>query len=142
MKEKALSLEHNKMIVRRQFEELINKKNLAVVDSDMAEDFVDHEAPAVQPAGLDGVKQWIKRVYEGVPDLHVTIEDIVAEGDKVVVRNTWRGTHTGAFMGMAPTGKTFELKGMVMWRLEEGKLKERWATLDHWGLRQQLQPPA
>ncbi len=134
-----MSLEYNKMIVRRQFEELINNRNLAVLDTDMAERFIDHEAPPTQPPGPEGVKQWIKRLHQDVPDLHVTIEDIVAEGDKVVVRNTWRGTHTGPFMGMAPTGKRFELKGMVLWRLADGKLMERWATLDHWGLRQQLQ---
>jgi steroid delta-isomerase-like uncharacterized protein len=134
-----VSLEHNKMIVRRQFEELINNRNLAILDTDMAAGFVDHEAPPTQPPGPDGVKQWIKRLHQDVPDLHVTIEDIVAEGDKVVVRNTWRGTHTGPFMGMAPTGKRFALKGMVLWRLADGKLMERWATLDHWGLRQQLQ---
>lgn len=134
-----MSVEHNKMIVRRQFEELINNRNLAVLDTDMAEDFVDHEAPPTQPVGPDGVKKWIVRLYQDVPDLHVTIEDIVAEGDRVVVRNTWRGTHSGPFMGMAPTGKRFELKGMVLWRLTEGRLIERWATLDHWGLRQQLQ---
>jgi steroid delta-isomerase-like uncharacterized protein len=137
-----LSIEHNKKIVRRQFEELINNRNLTVLDTDMAEDFVDHEAPPTQPSGPDGVKQWITRLLQDVPDLHVTIEDIVAEGERVVVRNTWRGTHTGPFMGIAPTGKGFELKGMVLWRLADGKLKERWATLDHWGLRQQLQPDA
>jgi steroid delta-isomerase-like uncharacterized protein len=135
-----LSLELNKMIVRRQFEELINNRNLAVLDTDMTEDFVDHEAPPNQLPGPAGVKQWIVRLYNDVPDLHVTIEDILAEGDRVVVRNIWRGTHTGPFMGLAPTGKRFELKGMVLWRLADGKLKERWATLDHWGLRQQLQP--
>jgi steroid delta-isomerase-like uncharacterized protein len=135
-----VSLEHNKRLVRRQFEELINLKNLGVLDTDMAEDFVDHEAPPSQPPGPEGVKIWIRHLYEVVPDLQVTIEDIVAEGDRVVVRNTWRGTHVGPFMGIPPTGKRFTLRGIVVWRIVDGKLKERWATLDRLGLIQQLQP--
>ncbi len=133
-----MNLEVNKALVRRQFEELINRKNLAIIDSDMATDFVDHEAPPHLPPGLAGVRAWISGLYETCPDFHVTIEDILAEGDRVVVRNTWRGTHTGPLMGIPPTGKPFVLKGIVIWRIANGKICERWATLDQWGLRQQL----
>jgi steroid delta-isomerase-like uncharacterized protein len=132
-------LEQNKALVRRQFDELINKKNLRVIEQDMAPDFVDHEAPPGFPPGPEGALRWIRMLHEMVPDLHVTIEDIIAEGDRVVVRNSWRGTHNGPFLGIPPTGKQFVLKGMVMWRIAGGKLCERWATLDQWGLRQQLQ---
>ena len=138
MKGETMSLEPNKALVRRQFEELINRKNLSVIDSDMAPDFVDHEAvPGLAP-GLTGVRQWITGMHQACPDLRVTIEDMIAEGDRVVVRNTWRGTHTGPLLGIPPTGRTFELTGIVIWRIAAGKICERWATLDQWGLRQQL----
>ncbi|MFN7945698.1 MAG: ester cyclase [Blastocatellia bacterium] len=132
--------EFNKALVRRQFEELINRRNLSVVEQDIAGDFVDHEAPTGTPPGPVWVKHWIRTLLQVVPDLHVTIEDIFAEDDRVVVRNTWRGTHTGFFLGLAPTGRKFVLKGIVIWRIADGRLKERWATLDQWSLVRQLQP--
>jgi len=133
-----MTLELNKALVRRQFEELINRKNLSIIDSDMAADFVDHEAvPGLAP-GLAGVRQWITGLHQVCPDLRVTIEDMIAEGDRVVVRNTWRGTHTGPLLGIPPTGKTFELKGIVIWRIAAGRICERWATLDQWDFRQQV----
>jgi steroid delta-isomerase-like uncharacterized protein len=138
MKGETMSLEANKALVRRQFEELINRKNLSVINSDMAADFVDHEAgPGLDP-GLAGVRQWITGMHQACPDLRVTIEDMIAEGDRVVVRNTWRGTHTGPLLGIPPTGRAFELTGIVIWRIASGQICERWATLDQWGLRQQL----
>ena len=133
-----MSLETNKALVRRQFEELINRKNLAVIDADMAPDFVDHEAAPGLPPGLDGVRAWITALYTACPDFHVTIEDVIAEGDRVVVRNTWRGTHTGPLLGIPPTGRPFVLTGIVIWRVVDGKIRERWATLDQLGLRRQL----
>jgi predicted ester cyclase len=111
-----------------------------VIEEDIAEDFVDHEAPTGTPPGPVWVKHWIRALFQVVPDLHVTIEDIFAEDDRVVVRNTWRGTHTGLFPGLAPTGRSFAFKGIVIWRIADGKLRERWATLDQWGLIRQLQP--
>ncbi len=132
------SLETNKALVRRQFEELLNRKNLSVIDEDMAPDFVDHSAPPGAPQGPEGVRQWMTHLYSVAPDLHATIEDIVAEGDTVVVRNTWHGTHTGPLFGIPTTGKPFTLTGFVLWRIRDGKIAERRATLDLWGLRQQL----
>jgi len=131
------ALDRNRAMVRRQFEELINHKDLAALE-DLAPDFVDHQVPPEQPAGPEGVRQWITHLHEVCPDLQVTIEDIVADGDKVVVRNTWRGTHSGSLFGIPPTGKPFRLTGMVLWRIENGKLIERWAILDRWDLRRQL----
>ncbi|MBW4522397.1 MAG: ester cyclase [Scytolyngbya sp. HA4215-MV1] len=133
-----MDLETNKRLVRRQFEELINHKNLAVIDSDMAADFIDHEAAPGLAPGLEGVRQHISGLHQNCPDLHVTIEDIIAEGDRVVVRNTWQGTHTGPLFGIPATGKRFILKGIVVWRIREGRICERWATLDQFGLCQQL----
>lgn len=133
-----MNLEANKALVRRQFAELINRKNLTIIDSDMATDFVDHEATPGLPPGVPGVRHWISTLHQVCPDLHVTIEDIIAEGDRVVVRNTWRGTHTGPLLGIPPTGKSFTFTGIVIWRIADGRICERWATLDQLGLRQQL----
>ncbi|HWQ35039.1 MAG TPA: ester cyclase [Blastocatellia bacterium] len=133
-------LRENKALVRRQFEELINRRNLSVVEEDIAGDFVDHEAPPGTPPGPVWVKHWIRTLFQVVPDLHVTIEDIFAEDDRVVVRNTWRGTHTGLFLGLEPTGRKFVLKGIVIWRIADGRLKERWAALDQLGVIRQLHP--
>ena len=135
-----MSIEENKRLVRRQFEELLNKKNYDVIESDMAEDFLDYEMPPHISPGRKGVKEWMQLVHSVIPDIQATIENCIAEGDKVVVRNTWRGSHTGLFLGIPPTGKKFTLKGIVIWRIEKGRIKERWATLDLLGLRQQLQP--
>jgi steroid delta-isomerase-like uncharacterized protein len=133
-----MDLEANKRLVRRQFEALINHKDLTVIESDMADDFIDHDAVPGSVPGLAGVRQHITGLHQNCPDLHVTIEDIIAEGDRVVVRNTWRGTHSGPLFGIAPTGKSFVLKGIVVWRIRDDRICERWATLDQLGLRQQL----
>lgn len=131
------ALDRNRAMVRRQFEELINQKDLSALE-DLASDFVDHQAPPDQPPGPEGVRQWATHLYEVCPDLRVTVEDIVADGDKVAVRNTWKGTHTGPLFDIPPTGKPFTLTGMVLWYVENGKLRERWAVLDRWDLRRQL----
>ncbi|MBV9849152.1 MAG: ester cyclase [Armatimonadetes bacterium] len=134
-----MSLETNKALVRRQFEAAINDKDLSVIDTDMADDFFDHASPPGAPQGPEAVRQWIRYLHAAIPDLHATIEDIVAEGDRVVVRNTWRGTHTGDVFGIPATGKPFALTGFVEWRINgDGRIAERWATLDLWGLRRQL----
>ncbi len=133
-----MDLESNKRLVRRQFEELINRKNLTIIDSDMAAGFIDHELAPGLPTGLEGVRQHISGMHQICPDLHVTIEDILAEGDRVVVRNTWQGTHSGPLFGIPPTGKRFILKGMVMWRIRDGQICERWATLDQLGFQRQV----
>ncbi len=133
-----MDLEANKRLVRRQFEELINNKNLTVIDADMADDFIDLEAPPGLAPGLEGVRQYISGLHQNCPDLYVTIEDIIAEGDRVVVRNTWQGTHVGSLFGIPPTGKSFVLKGIVIFRIRDDRICERWATLDRLGLQQQL----
>ena len=133
-----MNIEEKKQLVYRQYEEVMNKKNLDMIDADFADNFVDHEAaPGAQP-GREGLKHWLRHLHDVVSDFEVMIEDILIDGDKVAVRNLWRGTHTGPFLGMPPTGKRFEVKGIVIWRIENGKLQERWATFDLWALHKQL----
>ena len=87
-----MSLEENKQLIRAHFEELMNNKNLSKADDHLATDFIDHEAPPGFQ-GVEGVKRYLAGVREAFPNMHVTIKEMIAEDDRIVVRNTWRGTH-------------------------------------------------
>ena len=119
-----MSLEKNKATVRRFIEEW-NKRNLAALDELMAADYFD---PSLQIRSLEAYKQLLTMLLKGFPDWHETIEDIIAEGDKVWVRYTATGTHAGEFRGLAPTGKKFTETGVLIWRIVDGKIveKESW----------------
>ena len=115
------TLEQNKAFIRNHFEEIVNRKNSAIAYQNFASDYIDHEEPFVGLVSPELVKQTMDKAYVKYPDFHVTVEDVIAEGDKVMVRCLWRGTD-------ASTGKKMEFKGIVLWRLAAGKLAERWAT--------------
>jgi predicted ester cyclase len=100
-----MSLEENKTLLRSYIEEVLNKGNLNAVDRYYAPNCIDHSAPPGTPSGVDGIKQLLTVTLSAFSDIQVTIEDIVAEDDKIVSRFTIRGTHTGEFMGIAPTGR-------------------------------------
>ena len=119
-----MSIEENKTFVRRHFEEFVNQKNLEIADRNFASDYREHgsDAPAGTPPGPNGPKKYLAAAFERYPDLRVVIEDIIAEGDKVVVRNRWQATD-------AQTGCAIEFTGIVIWRIVAGKLAERWAYL-------------
>jgi len=114
-------LEKNKATVRRFIEEW-NKRNLAALDELMAADYFD---PSLQVRGLEAYKQLLTMFLKGFPDWHETIEDIIAEADKVWVRFKGTGTHTGEYRGLAPTGKKFTERGVLIWRIVEGKIVEK-----------------
>jgi len=116
-----VSLEKNKAIVRRFIEEW-NKRNFAVLDELIAADYFD---PSLQVRGLEAYKQLLTMVLKGFPDWHETIEDIIAEGDKVWVRFKDTGTHTGEYRGLAPTGKKVTETGVLIWRIIDGKIMEK-----------------
>ena len=124
-----MSLEENRAIVRRLIE-AINKRNLALLDDLIAQDFFYHAQPH-EIQGLDVVKQVIEDEVKGFPDLLVTIEDMIAEGDKVWVRLEQTGTHTGEFLGLAPTGKKIEYASVAIWRIANGKIVEGWGVYDY-----------
>ncbi len=139
-----MSLEENKAIDLRFFEEVVNKGNLAVMDELFAANFVDHSAAPGISADREGLKQFFAMVYSAFPDFHSTLEDMFAEGDKVVQRFTARGTHKGEWMGIAPTGKQISMPGMAIHRITGGKIVENWVIIDMLGALQQLGvvPPA
>ena len=114
-----MSLEENKAIVRRMIE-AYNKHNLDWFDEFIAPDYFDH----TNQVGPEGLKQLFNMAFKAFPDWHETIEDIIAEGDKVWVRLTYTGTHTGEFFGLAPTGKKVTMTSVAIYRIVNGKLVE------------------
>ena len=130
--------EENKAVVRRLVEELVNKGDLAVTDEIFATDFVNRSPAIGITPDREGIKQYITMVRSAFPDYHNVIEDLIAEGDKVVARVICRGTHRAEFMGIAPTGKSVVFSAVSIFRFAGGKLVERWNNTDDLGLLQQL----
>jgi predicted SnoaL-like aldol condensation-catalyzing enzyme len=114
-----------KEFIRNHFEEFVNRKNLRVGDVNFAPDFVDHGAdvPPGLPPGPAGAIQYVGAALKKVPDLRVSIEDLIAEDDKVVVRNHWTGTD-------AASKQRLEFSGIVIWRIANRQIVERWAYLE------------
>ncbi len=133
-----MSTEQNKALVRRFYDEVFNKKNLAVIDDFLDPHIIEHSLPPGLPGGIEGSRQFIGMYLTAFPDLHLTAEDMIAEGDKVVSRLTMRGTHRGEFMGIPPTGKQVTITGIQIPRIAGGKITENWINLDALGMLQQL----
>lgn len=133
-----MSTEENKALIRRMYAEVHDKGNLAVLDEVTATSFIDHNLPPGLPPGVDGVKQLFTMFHTAFPDFHVTVEDMIAEGDKVVSRLTMRGTHKDEFMGVPPTGKQINVEVIDVLRIAGSKAVERWGIFDQLGLMQQL----
>ena len=125
MTESARITEDNKALIRRLFEEAINRGNLAIVNEVFSADFVDHSTPG-QPAGPGGVRDYFAAIRGGFPDVQVVLEDVLADGDKVVVRTTWRGTQRGSYEGIAPTGKPAMRTLIQIFRIVDGLIVEEW----------------
>ena len=133
-----MSVEENKAIVRRVVD-AFNRGDWAVVDELFAADYVDHDrARGDLPPGPAGVKQAWGMLRAAFPDLHATIEDLVAEGDRVAVRGVIRGTHRGELMGIPATGRQVAMPLIDVNRIAGGRLVERWAEADMLGLLQHL----
>lgn len=139
-----MSTEDNKATYHQFIEEVMNKKNVAAIDTFFDPHQVDHFALPGTPGGIEGVKQLIGMFLTAFPDLHVTVEDMIAEEDKMVSCVTMSGTQQGAFMGIPPTGKHFSITSIEISRMVGGKIVEHWAELNALGLMQQLGviPPA
>ncbi len=132
-----MSVERNKALVRR-LVEAWNTRNWAVFDEVMAPDYVDHYAlPGLKP-GREAYKEAQISTTNAFPDFQFTIEDMIAEGDKVVVRLTFSGTHRGEFAGIAPTGKRVTYTHIRILRVVRGKFVEDWGFSDRLGALQQL----
>ena len=137
-----MSLEANKALVRRFVEEVLAGGDFAALAELTTPDCVEHTAPPGQPPGEGTVARYLVTWRAAFPDLQITVEDLLAEGDRVAVRLTVRGTHRGAFLGLPPTGRRVAVGGMELYRLAAGRIVERWAVVDTLALLRQLGAPS
>lgn len=134
-----MSIAKNKAIVRRYFDECLNQGKMEVIDRLISLTYVSH-----YPAGYDlgggpeDVKQIVTSVRRGFPDVRFTVEDFISQGQKVVARWTFAGTHDGNFMGVAATGREVAVAGIAVYRIENEKIEEVWLSWDVFGLLKQL----
>jgi steroid delta-isomerase-like uncharacterized protein len=133
------SAEENKAVVLRQEEEIFTRGNLDAADEIYAPGYVGHDPSNPEDVrGPEAAKRAAADYRRAFPDLRVTVEDLIAEGDKVVARLRFRGTHLGELEGIAPTGRRVDCTGIVVSRMEGGKIAEDWANFDDLGLMRQL----
>ena len=131
--------QQNKELYRRYIDECFNGGRVELLDELLAPSYVFHDPPPGLAAGIEGVRQTIRMFHAAFPDLKITIEDMVAEGDKVCARATTRGTHSGQpIMGINASGRKFVMRGMTMVRIENGRITDSWVSNDVLGLMNQL----
>src|SRR5919199_1420805 len=135
-----MAVEENKALVGREMVELFNHTgNLDAVEEIIAPDYVSYEPTSGQTRGIEGARQFAATFRQAFPDLENTIDDMVAEGDKVVVHFRARGTHEGETEAFGPaTGKRMDITGITIKRVSEGKIAEAWTNFDALGMMQQL----
>ena len=134
-----MSAKENKAIVQRFWGVWEEENFVDLIDELLAPDYVNH-SPGMpgQPTGPEGVKAVVSMFRSGMPDLRVTIEDMIAEGDKVAVRYTIEGTHEGELFGVPPTGQRLSIKSISVERVSDGKIIEHWRVTDSLDMMQQL----
>jgi steroid delta-isomerase-like uncharacterized protein len=125
--ESTATLEANRALIRRVFEDIIPAGDEAAMRDVMAPDFLDHDPLPGQPAGATGGEYVVSTMHTAHPDLRFTIDDLVAEADRVAIRWTMRATNTGPMLGRPPSGRPVEFAAIVIFRIANGKIAERWA---------------
>jgi len=134
-----MSIEENKAVIRRYFDEIVNQGKMELYSEFMAENVLGYDATDPEPkVGFENVKQVMILFHTAFPDLQCPLYDILAEGDKVVVRWGLRGTHRDLFMGVPASGKTVDVSGIIIYRLENHKIIEYWGRFDTLGLMKQV----
>jgi steroid delta-isomerase-like uncharacterized protein len=133
-----MSAEGNKTLVRRLYDEAINSGNFNIVQEAIANNYVYHSPGVPEFRGPDGCKELITMYRTAFSDLHLEVDELIAEGDTVVVRWTARGTHDGEFMGIPATGKRATVTGVGISHFSDGKVTEDWEVMDTFGMMQQL----
>jgi predicted ester cyclase len=134
-----MTAEDNKAIVRRFYDDVMGAGRIEVLDEVMADGFVDHgEALFGSPQGRETLRQGIAATHDILPGLHVQLHEMVAEGDLVGVRGTMRCRHAGAFLGVAGTGHELSWQGNAIFRIEDGRIAERWFNSDSISILRQL----
>ena len=127
-----------RQLIREFTDAVFNEHRLDAVDTYATRNFVDHDPPQGYQGTLEGFKQWTGEFLAAFPDCRCEIDDVIAEGDKAVARSRLIGTNTGPFMGMPATGKTIEVEGIDIVRVENGRMAEHWGVYDAASMMQQL----
>ncbi|MFL5616729.1 MAG: ester cyclase [Gemmatimonadaceae bacterium] len=120
----------NKQLVRRFYKEVYGDWNMSLVEEVVSPRFTSHDWPEGTPRGPEGFRMFYSAIRTALPDARYEVDDLISEGDKVVVRWRLLGTHEGDFRGIAPTGRAIVLKGIAIYRVEGGRLMERWVVTD------------
>lgn len=128
----------NKELVRRFYKEVYIDWNMALADEVVSPRFTSHDWPEGGPTGPQAFRAYYSEVRSAIPDARYEVDDLIAEGDSVVVRWRLLGTHEGEFRGIAPTGRDIALKGIAIYRVDGGKLMERWVVSDLYGLLEEI----
>ena len=134
----AVSAEENKALVRRFVDEVQSGGNVGLIDEICSPEFVNHSAPPGIPADREGIKIVTAMFRGAFPDSYFTVEDIMAEGDKVATRKTFHGTHEGEFMGVPASGRVVSMGLIDIVRISDGRVVEHWSMGDTLGLMRQL----
>ncbi len=134
------STERVKDFTRRVLEQIINERRMDLIPEIVADTFVFRTIPGLPPGPM-AFQMSVSMYHNAFPDIQVTIDDLIAEGDKIVVRQTFRGTHQGPMGSIAPTGKHVTFSGMFIFRVENDQFVEEWALLDGLALQNQLGQP-
>lgn len=129
----------NKELVRGAVNDMLVEGQWDRVDEYIAEDYVGHTVAAPEDIrGRDGFEEFYSGMQTAFPDIEVEIQELIAEDDKVVQRSRQSGTHEGEFMGIEATGNTFDVSGIVIYRIKDGKIAEDWVQSDMMGMMEQL----
>ena len=132
----------NKRLVRRFYKEVYGDWNMALVDEVVSPQFTSHDWPKGSATGPEGFREFYSAIRTALPDARYVVDDVIAEGDRVVVRWRLMGTHEGDFRGIAATGQAIELKGIAIYRVAGGQLVERWVVTDLHGLLEEMRESA
>ena len=132
----------NKALVRRFYREVYVNWNMGLADDVVARQFISHDWPEPGPTGPKAFRDYYSAIRSAVPDARYEVDDLIAEGNRVVVRWRLLGTHKGEFRGIAPTGRPIVLNGIAIYRVDDGKLMERWVVSDLHGLLEEIEAAA
>jgi len=130
--------QENKALVRRYYTEVFNERRVDLVDGLAVEDYVEHDPFPGQGDGRTDLRARVELILAAMNPLRFEVQDVIAEGDRVVVRWVQQGTQSGAFMGIPPTGRQYTFAGIDIHRLRDGLMAEHWHVVDLFGLLQQL----
>ncbi len=133
-----MTIEGNKTLVRRTGEEVLNQKKLDAVYEIFQTDFIELDPAPGQEQGAEGMKQWLGKVLSAFPDMHWKIEEQVAEGDRVMTRWVWQGTHMGELFGISPTGRHVTVSAWTCDHIVDGKIVDSRIIMDMLGMMQQM----